>query len=226
MSVAQKIVQQAFSSLDMVLRRSSRPGGGRAMASGSHSIIFSTGEPAYAVDGDGVIAAWNSAASAAFGYSSDEAVGQKCWELLQGKDTFGNQYCHERCSLLDMAMHHKSVNRCKMCFKKSDEEWQWFKVSTLVLLDEPGGEMLIHMCRPESGSAMYKSTPAHTMAGLTKRESQALHLLSEGHATGEIATLMGITVPTVRNHIEHILNKLHVHSRIEAVATGRRLGLL
>jgi PAS domain S-box-containing protein len=203
------------------------------MASGSHSIIFSTGEPAYAVDGDGVIVAWNSAASEVFGYSSDEAMGQKCWELLKGKDTFGNQYCHEQCPLLDMAIHHKSVNRCKMCFKTSDEEMKWFTVSTLVLLDEPGGEMLIHMCQPESDPARQTLTPTPALAGpggqqvgLTHRESEALQLLSDGRTTGEIATLMGISVPTVRNHIEHMLNKLHVHSRIEAVAVGRRLGLI
>jgi DNA-binding CsgD family transcriptional regulator len=49
--------------------------------------------------------------------------------------------------------------------------------------------------------------------------------LADGHTTREIATLLSITVPTVRNHIDHILHKLHAHSRLEAVAVSRRLGL-
>jgi PAS domain S-box-containing protein len=67
------------------------------MASGTHSVIFATGEPAYAVDRDGTIVAWNTAASRAFGYPGAQALGRKCWELLQGQDAFGNQYCCERC---------------------------------------------------------------------------------------------------------------------------------
>jgi PAS domain S-box-containing protein len=87
------------------------------MASGTHSVIFATGEPAYAVDRDGTIVAWNTAASRAFGYPGAQALGRKCWELLQGQDAFGNQYCCERCPLREMAFQHKPVNRCRMSFR-------------------------------------------------------------------------------------------------------------
>ena len=60
---------------------------------------------------------------------------------------------------------------------------------------------------------------------LTPREREVLGHLADGHTTREIATLLSITVPTVRNHIDHILHKLHAHSRLEAVAVSRRLGL-
>jgi DNA-binding NarL/FixJ family response regulator len=37
---------------------------------------------------------------------------------------------------------------------------------------------------------------------------------------------MGLSVETVRNHIRAVLRKLSAHSRLEAVANARKLGLL
>ena len=50
--------------------------------------LYSTGEPAYAVNRDGVIMAWNPAAESTFGFSESEAIGEHCWELLAGRDLF------------------------------------------------------------------------------------------------------------------------------------------
>jgi len=204
------------------------------MASGDYNIIFDTGEPAYAVDRNGTIVAWNTAASNALGYSSSNAVGRKCWKLLQGQDAFGNQYCCERCPLREMASHHKSVNRCRMYFRTAEGKLKAFTVSTLVLFGRHDWETLIHMCRKEPGAAEdtpafalpRKSSRGNSRGVLTPRESQVLKHLCDGYTTSEIATLLSISVPTVRNHVEHILHKLHAHSRLEAVAVGRRLGLV
>jgi PAS domain S-box-containing protein len=202
------------------------------MASSTHSMIFASGEPAYAVDRDGTIVAWNAAASHAFGFRSPEAVGHKCWELLQGQDTFGNQYCSARCPMREMAVQHKAVNRCQMLFRTAHEGQRRFTVSTLVLCDSRDAT-LIHLCRQEPSEAREGRTSAglgepgsgNDLGALTRRERQVLDHLSAGRTTREIATLMSISVPTVRSHVEHILNKLHAHSRLEAVAIGRRLGL-
>lgn len=53
---------------------------------------------------------------------------------------------------------------------------------------------------------------------LTAREEEILILLSKGFVTKEIAGQLGVTYETVRDHLKHIYNKLHVHSRGEAVA--------
>jgi DNA-binding CsgD family transcriptional regulator len=202
------------------------------MASSTHSTIFATGEPAYAVDRHGTIVAWNAAASRAFGYRSPEAVGRKCWELLQGRDAFGNQYCSESCPMRQMALQHKAVNRCRMSFQTAGAERQDFTVTTLVLFDASDAA-LIHLCRKEPAAAregMPVAAPGDSGRDdghgvLTPRERQVLEHLSAGRTTREIATLMRISVPTVRNHVERILHKLHAHSRLEAVAVSRRLGL-
>lgn len=53
---------------------------------------------------------------------------------------------------------------------------------------------------------------------LTAREEEILLLLTRGYANKEIAERIGISVDTVRSHLKHIYEKLHVRSRAEAVA--------
>ncbi|HEY4415874.1 MAG TPA: response regulator transcription factor [Verrucomicrobiae bacterium] len=52
---------------------------------------------------------------------------------------------------------------------------------------------------------------------LTEREKEILSFLSKGFANKEIADKMNISVPTVRTHLRHIYEKLHVRSRTEAI---------
>ena len=64
------------------------------------------------------------------------------------------------------------------------------------------------------------------VASLTDREEQVLSHLARGYAYKEIADLLGISFETVRTHVRTIYEKLHVHSRTEAVARAREVGLL
>ena len=52
---------------------------------------------------------------------------------------------------------------------------------------------------------------------LTEREAQVLAHLAKGHSYKEIADLLSISFETVRTHVRSIYEKLHVHSRTEAV---------
>jgi DNA-binding NarL/FixJ family response regulator len=61
---------------------------------------------------------------------------------------------------------------------------------------------------------------------LTKREREVLGLLAQGLNQGEIADALGIREKTVATHIQHVLEKLGVHSRAEAVALAHRSGLV
>ena len=57
---------------------------------------------------------------------------------------------------------------------------------------------------------------------LTPRQGEVLRLLEHGRSTEQIALELHLSVETVRNHIRRILRALDVHSRLEAVAIGRR----
>jgi len=50
--------------------------------------------------------------------------------------------------------------------------------------------------------------------------------MATGARTQDIADGLFISVVTVRNHIQHILSKLDAHSRLEAVTTAVRRGLV
>jgi DNA-binding NarL/FixJ family response regulator len=52
---------------------------------------------------------------------------------------------------------------------------------------------------------------------LSQREEEILQQLSKGYSTKEIADHSSISVNTVRTHLQHIYEKLHVRSRTEAI---------
>jgi DNA-binding CsgD family transcriptional regulator len=60
---------------------------------------------------------------------------------------------------------------------------------------------------------------------LTRRELDVLRQLTRGQANRTIATDLGISENTVKNHVRSILEKLQAKSRAEAVVIGLRQGL-
>jgi len=68
-------------------------------------------------------------------------------------------------------------------------------------------------------SARRAPAPARTpLDELTPQERVVLAMLQEGLSTAEVVSRMGIGNSTVRSHIQAILTKLGVHSRLQAVA--------
>jgi len=61
---------------------------------------------------------------------------------------------------------------------------------------------------------------------LTPQETNFLKLLAEGHSYASAATEFGVSVNTVRNYVRSIYDKLHVHSKSEAVSKAIRAGLI
>jgi DNA-binding CsgD family transcriptional regulator/tetratricopeptide (TPR) repeat protein len=64
-----------------------------------------------------------------------------------------------------------------------------------------------------------------TLAGLTPRELEVLRLLVEGRSNRQIAEQLFISGKTAGVHVTNLMAKLGVHSRLEAAATARRLGV-
>jgi DNA-binding CsgD family transcriptional regulator len=62
-------------------------------------------------------------------------------------------------------------------------------------------------------------------ANLTARELEVLRLLVEGRSNRQIAEQLFISGKTASVHVTNLLSKLGVHSRLEAAALARRLGL-
>jgi DNA-binding NarL/FixJ family response regulator len=69
------------------------------------------------------------------------------------------------------------------------------------------------------------ASPAPPLTMLTARESEVLAFLADGLTQAEIAARLVVSPRTVGTHIQHILSKLEVHSRAQAVALALRHGL-
>lgn len=80
--------------------------------------------------------------------------------------------------------------------------------------------LLRHMVSRLSGAS------AGTAFGLTAREIEVLRLVAGGTSTKEIAARLGISVHTARNHVQNILRKFDAHSKLEAVSTALREGVI
>jgi DNA-binding NarL/FixJ family response regulator len=93
-------------------------------------------------------------------------------------------------------------------------------------------DYLIKPCDPSElvarVAALMRRVPSNgtNSRNLTSRETEVLRLLSDGLKQGDIAGTLSISPKTVAIHIEHILGKLHVHSRAQAVAAAFRENLI
>lgn len=74
--------------------------------------------------------------------------------------------------------------------------------------------------------SFHKFKPVYNEDMLTEKETNILNLLSEGKSYKRIADEIFLSVDGVKYHIRSIYEKLHVHSRAEAVSIGQKLRIL
>ena len=88
------------------------------------------------------------------------------------------------------------------------------------------GEALVTAAMLQQLLPRLSRTDRGTGPGLTPREREVLELLADGASTQAIAERLYLSSNTVRNHVQKILAKLGVHSRLEAVSTAVRQGVI
>ncbi len=211
-------------------------------------VIARAGAAAFATDEKGRIAIWNKGAQDMLGYSASRVLGKSCHEILCGCDVFGNRFCDRQCALTFMVERHETVRHFELDVRTESGEIVPAKVSIVVL---PGPRVrqytLVHFLQrvdrnreanvlvrrilteqhplSESRPAV-PGVPSTQPPSLTSREMQILRLLAEGTSTKGIADSLFISVTTTRNHVQNILRKLEVHSKLEAVSFALRTHLV
>lgn len=192
-----------------------------------------TGDAVFAVDRSGVIALWGPVAEKVFGYPASKALGKQVWKLLSGQDMYGNPNCTRHCRLRKMAFSHESVNDFNVSYKTATGERRRFRVSFLTIFGDHGDELLLHICHPQielpkadTNDCATRQLGNQLIDTLTKRELAVLTLLASGKSTEDIASILGVSVLTVCSHVQHVLQKLQVHTRLEAVLLAQSLGLV
>ncbi len=213
--------------------------------------ITKTADGVFAIGPDDRVILWNHAAEQMLGYSADEALGKFCYELLPGKDSSGNSFCFQGCSVMRTARQGQVVNNYDIEMTTKAGEKGFFNVSIISVPGSGDGQpLIVHLFRPREEAARIEEIAdrvtekvlevlqpeGHKISGpqeeiktkfsLTPRETEILILLAQCLGTHQIAERLCISRATVRTHIQHILEKLEVHSMLEAVALAFRYRLL
>jgi DNA-binding CsgD family transcriptional regulator len=199
--------------------------------------ILSGGEPpAFANDADHRIIFWNRGAEEITGRSAAQALGRLCHEVFAARDAFGNRFCTATCAVTASLAVGEPLRRFEVVAGQPQRS-QHLGFTILKYPDARSGRPLtVHLMDqvlrwPEIQRALEGApnrTPAprpdlpKSAAGLneelSEREREVLRSIAAGQPNKQIADALGISVATARNHIQHILRKLGVHSKLEAIA--------
>lgn len=211
-------------------------------------LVSGTFDPAFVINGSGIILAWNEAAEALFGVSQEIAVHSTCASIVRGVDECGS-LCSPDCMIKQAIIHRRAVRNFDVQVK-TPQGMQWCNVTTVLLRQSSALPQAMLILRPieltkrmellfqdfvksevqpaASGDGKTIRLPRNLArnADLTTREREILHHLATGLPGSCIAVKMKITRTTVNNHIQHILKKLNAHSRLEALRRAEAAGLL
>jgi len=188
-------------------------------------LAFSSGAPLFVFDEQLRILSWNEAAEELTGISADAAIGQRCWQVLGGRDDRGELVCHRGCTNARLVREGFAVSSRNLDVRTADGP----RRVTLDTIAARNGDrpLFLHVLREAFTEAAEDAFPeAGRPPHLTPRQHEVLRLLADGRLARTIAERLGIAEATVRNHIRAVFLELGVHSQLEAVAQARRYGLL
>lgn len=174
-----------------------------------------SGSPLCAFDRDLEIIEWNTAAEALTGIPAREAVGRPCWDVLGGRADDGSLICHRGCSGARLALTGWPLEPQALSIRTAAGRRR--VVASTVASDD----VVVHLLEPAPEERQEADTPP---VMLTPRRRQVLHLLAAGLSVRSIASRLGVTEATTRNHVHGLLVDLDAHSQLEAVSKARELG--
>lgn len=200
----------------------------------SEEIVRSAESAAFSRAADGTITSWNRGAEKLFSAPKGTVIGRKCHEVIAGRDTFGNDYCCTECASWRMSSSDRPVRPYRLSVIISGGQEVDLRITVLAVEGSTGRE-LIHILEPLACGGVRNVAGDDFLCGdewgsarpaLTRRELQVLRRLAAGSNTDDIASELHISPTTVRNHVSHCLDKLGVHSRVEAIGLAHRLNLV
>ena len=207
---------------------------------------------AYVMSLDQTILFWNKEAEQILGHRSDQVIGRRCYEVVTGLVPGGlTPACLHGCPSIRALRAGTVPQQLTMRMLSASGSR---KAATLTPMVVAGAEnhppLLVHLFddRPEP------TEPAHISEGvkvelrklgadivsdhpapvslpegvrkLTRREMEVLRLVSLGWEVPRIAEELAISPHTVRNHIRNLRLRLNAKTKLEAVMTALRLGIL
>ncbi len=188
----------------------------------------------FTVGADGTIAMWNHTAMSIMGFSAREAAGALSCRLFASADG-GDRLCYRGCHGVAPIRIAKTAHNFDVHTRTKTGVPVWLNVDALGVPGVNGRDGLtIHLFRDVTRMKtllrlveewLLGREPPGEADALTRREREILGMLTSGLNTRAVAERLHVSPATVRNHVQKILDKLGVHSRLEAVAYahGKRL---
>jgi PAS domain S-box-containing protein len=190
-------------------------------------------DPSYASTAAGQIVAWSRAATELLGYDKRQAVGARCWELMRGRDIYGERFCGPNCPVARTVGCEEALRRFALSLQRADGRRIAVHVSGLVLPVHGSSERaVVHVldrCRCEGVAAEVErgGVPRSTVpryrapADLVWRELKILQLLADGSGTEQIAQRLFMRAGTVRAQVRSMRRTLGERSFAEALSAAR-----
>ena len=211
-----------------------------------------TNDGAFIIDGRHRIIFWNQGAERVLGFTEEEVLGRQCFEILGGRDDRGRTLCQRFCLVALCAESGSVIPNIDVRTRTQGNEERWVNLTTFeyTTADAGTGKVIVHLFRDITDKKDYKEFVDQLLSlsdklqrddnptinrinsrdyhngTLTNREKQVLDLIARGLGTNETADALAISRSTVRNHIQNILGKLGVHSRLEAIAYAYQNGMI
>ncbi len=200
----------------------------------------------FAIDSADRIILWNKKCEELLGHPARAVLGKRCDDVIGGRDDNGNIYCYRNCPVAHQArdVPKEPVHRFRLSIETAAGERKSVGISLFaipsyhpalatvvhVLRDEKRGPSALERGLAEASDAREPLWPMETSAGrsidLTPREKEILRCLARGLSTAAIAKELFISPVTVRNHVQNLIGKLGVHTKLAAVVFAYRHGLI
>ena len=209
-------------------------GAGGKRSSYVPSWVVRLGAPVWIRDPQGNISYLNEHAEALLGKSANDVVGLPCHRVVASWSASGERFCREHCTVSRLAGTHAEIQPVEVRVGGDGDGGHWIRFLTIpVEAPDHSGPWLVHcaleadrghrienylsrVCRDGTGDHCRIRRRADLP--LTDREREILQHLAEGEDLHVIAGKLFISHATVRNHVQHILAKMGVHSITQAVA--------
>lgn len=213
-------------------------------------LLLASPDGVYGVDMNQRVFLWNQAAERLLGWKASEVVGKACYQVLAGPAGNGRELspCAQNCLSIQLARRGKVAPAQRLLVYARSGTPKWVSVTHVLIPSEvEDAGALVHIFHDVGAQARENGTVRQVVAAtetpaspagavedgvdsgaepLTARELEILQLMGQGAGTHVIAKQLVIAVPTVRNHVQRVLAKLGVHTRLEAVALASRRRLL
>lgn len=162
------------------------------------------------------------------------ALGRRCFELVGGLHAAGQAACGPKCWVMRAARRGRSVPAFRLDVRMGRGDLRSY---TAGFMCAGSGEFLIHVLRQRELSTLQGLVPigklqptdasadGDRLASLSARERQVLLLIMAGVSSAEMARRLSISHATARNHVQNVLVKLGVHSRLEAAMVAAHAGV-